>query len=215
MIKLDVIVKILVGLLAGLVFLLFWALGGVNLGGWTIVIFLAIFLLAIAYFFIKNGISLYWVAGIIVLILVIGLFSGFIKTDLWDSKEEGKVIGQDLFIISYSEGDAKRHRGLDGVKIEGGEKPSYSRLVIYRDSYSKISFDYKGDPEAYFNVSVWELDSHPNDVYEYGAVNFSAEKEYVETHNQGGNNKKIGIIIEMFVPSGATAEIKNFKVVSA
>lgn len=126
----DIVAKILVGLLAGLIFLLFWVLGGAKFGGWAIVIFLAIFLLAIISFFRKKKFSLFWITAIITtVVIILAIFSGLVETDLGD--------GGTMIKGNYIEKDGAIY--IDGVCV-------IAKTVYGSCPYA--SFDVKGNGTA-------------------------------------------------------------------
>ncbi|NOQ67862.1 hypothetical protein GQ568_00285, partial [Patescibacteria group bacterium] len=138
---------------------------------------------------------------------------GLIETDLGYGKEKDE---EGFFRISYFEGDANYSKGRNWIKIQGGEEQSVIRIVSYKDAYFETSFDHKVNSSAYFQMKVSDLNSPPNLIYEYEAVNFSeTEKKYVKSHKKGGNEKNREILIKIVVPANTTVEITNFKVVSA
>ena len=124
---------------------------------WTtlLVIFIAIFLLTFIVFSGSFSKKLVTATLLFALFLVIAIFIGLVETDLWDSKEEKKKVEQGFFRISCFEGDANYSKGRNWVKIQGGEEQqSVFRIVSYLDTYPEISFNYKGDPSASFQVIV-------------------------------------------------------------
>ena len=181
-----------------------------------IVIFIAIFLLTFIVFS-GTGAKKVGIATILsLLFLIAAVSSGLVKTDLI---EEGSSMdlkkGTILKLIPVSV-SGSADPGTDWVRIRGGKENSIYRLVSFYDTKFAVSFDYKGNQSASFQMKVWDLNSPPNLMYPYEVVNFSEKgRKYYKRHQKGDYNKDREIAIEIGVPAGATIEITNFTVVGA
>ena len=202
-----------------LALILFFALGILRMNtNWTtlIVIILAIFLLT---FFVFSGtraekLSIATIFSLFFLIAAV--YSGLVQTDLGGGNSNSDLQkGTILKLIPVSV-SGSADPGTDWIRIRGGEEDSTYRLVSFYDTMFAVSFDYKGNSSASFRMKVWDLNSHPNIMYQYENVNFSEKGgKYYERHQRGEYDKDREIAIEIVVPAGATIEITNFKVVGA
>lgn len=198
------------------VLLLFFALSILRAStNWTtlIVIFIAIFLLTFIVFSGTGERKIGIAIAISLIFLIAAICSGLVQTDLWGDKDPRKGIILKLVPVSVS---GSADPGTDWIRIRGGEKESTYRLISFYDTMFAVSFDYKGNSSASFQMKVWDMNSPPNLMYPYEVVNFSEEGgRYYKRHQQGDYDKDREIAIEIVVPAGATIEITNFKVVGA